>query len=190
MIVAGGCTQATYAKCTEALTFDKTKSPYFPKAPTCSDKGITWSDFGWTDFANAEKDIATIRANPEIAIFLDCVCTSVCGEFQDFKDAQITKSGACTVAKTVVDTSYEKVGGNGLCTADTGGKDFIGDVRGMVASKQACMDLCTAKSECIGVTGESFATGGATHCELEARDCEALVVSGCCCYTVLLLLCC
>ena len=66
-------------------------------------------------------------------------------------------------------SGYEKVGGNGLCTADIEGTAFLGDVRGMVASRQVCMDLCSAKSECIGVTGTKFAAGGATHCELEAR---------------------
>ena len=44
--------------------------------------------------------------NPAIAIFIDCVCKSVCGEFQDFKDAAITKSGACAVAASV-DNTYE-----------------------------------------------------------------------------------
>ena len=326
MIVAGGCTQATYAKCTEALTFDKTKAPYFPKAPTCSDKDVTWPE-GY-DFTDAQLVIATIRANPAVASFIDCVCKSVCAEFQEFKDSDPVKSGACAVAamstqctaceaynwpatwgddaqtslalvksnydtavavdcrckaacvqdqdelcaaaalvekkdsscsdetsktcasmaargasdfkesfddkvfcstcsaqpsdcaewirnispkgcfagcasgllrtaiedyyvmykctdqeKTLVaktlnlgETWYEKVGDSGLCTADSAGKEFIGDVRGNVASRQECMDLCTGRSECIGITG-----GTARDCELEARDCDALVVSGCGC---------
>ena len=72
------------------------------------------------------------------------------------------------VAKTLNlgETWYKKVGDNGgLCTADSAGKEFIGDVRGRVASRQECMDLCTEKSECIGITGST-----AMDCELEARD--------------------
>ena len=83
------------------------------------------------------------------------------------------------VAKTLNlgETWYKKVGDNGgLCTADSAGKKNIGDVRGRVASRQECMDLCTERSECIGITG-----GTAIDCELEARDCDALVVSGCGC---------
>jgi hypothetical protein len=110
LVKEGGCTQATYANCFNALKFDKTSSPYFPKAPTCSDKNIKWSEVGWTDFANAQKDIATIRVNPAIASFIDCVCKSVCGEFQDFKDAAITTSGACAVAAaTVLTASYSRI---------------------------------------------------------------------------------
>ena len=186
MVVAGGCTQATYANCFNALKYEWASSGKYGDAPTCSDKNIKWSEVEWTDFANAQKDIATIRANPAIASFIDCVCKSVCGEFQDFKDAAITKSGACAVAADSIVYSYEKVGGNGLCATNSG--QFLGDVRGMVDSRQACMDLCSAKSECIGVTGTHFATGGYTHCELEAKDCDALVVSGryCCCSVVLL----
>ena len=102
LIVAGGCTQATYANCINALKYDKTGNSYQANAPTCTDKDIKWSEVGWTDFANAQKDIATIRANPAIAIFIDCVCKSVCREFQDFKDAAITQSGACAVAAASV----------------------------------------------------------------------------------------
>ena len=47
------------------------------------------------------------------------------------------------------------------------------------------MDLCSARKECLSVTGDKFAAGGATHCELEARDCDDLVVT-----LLLLLFCC
>merc|ERR1711865_682509 len=105
VVVAGGCTQATYANCFNALKYDKKSSPYVPDAPTCSDKNIKWSEVGYTHFANAQKDIVTIRANPAFASFIDCVCKSVCGEFQDFKDAAITQSGACAEAAKKVASS-------------------------------------------------------------------------------------
>ena len=120
MIVAGGCTQATYEKCTEALTFDKTKAPYFPDAPTCSDKDVTWPE-GY-DFTDAQLVIATIRANPAIAIFIDCVCKSVCAEFQDFKDSNPIKSGACAeAAKKVASSNSQGINCEGSwsqCGAD------------------------------------------------------------------------
>ena len=106
VVVAGGCTQATYANCFNALKYEWASSGKYGDAPTCSDKNIKWSEVEWTDFANAQKDIATIRANPAIASFIDCVCKSVCGEFQDFKDAAITQSGACAeAAKKVTEIS-------------------------------------------------------------------------------------
>ena len=105
MVVAGGCTQATYANCFNALKYEWASSGKYGDAPTCSDKNIKWSEVEWTDFANAQKDIATIRANPAIARFIDCVCKSVCGEFQDFKDAAITQSGACAEAAKKVASS-------------------------------------------------------------------------------------
>jgi hypothetical protein len=80
------------------------------------------------------------------------------------------------VAKTLNlgETWYKKVGDNGgVCTADSAGKENIGDVRGRVTSRQECMDLCTERSECIGIT-----SGTAIDCELEARDCDALVEQG------------
>ena len=91
-----------------------------------------------------------------------------------------TEEEKALVAKTLNlgETWYKKFG-DGYCTHDAAGTKNLGDLNGPVASRQECMDLCTARSECLGVSGTE------THCELEARNCDALAVSGggcwCCC---------
>ena len=61
---------------------------------------------------------------------------------------------------------------DGYCTVDAAGTMPIGFLEGAVASRKECMDLCTARSECIGVTSTQ------TNCRLAARNCDALAVSG------------
>ena len=181
--------------CAVAASVDNTFEQCIATDPykTCAD--ITWpAAWGTADSDNAQTRIAIVKSNEEVAFAVDCMCKTPCAQFPTFNAYVGAKEGICAEARDIVEapSGYEKVGARGLCAANTDGTAFLGDVRGMVASRQACMDLCSAKSECIGVTGNKFATGGATHCELEARDCDALVVSGrcccccCCCFVVLL----
>ena len=76
-----------------------------------------------------------------------------------------------TLASTI--NGYTRVGGQGLCApADAVGSGYLGDVRGKVKSKQQCFDLCSVRSECIGISING------NDCELEARNHKALVAQG------------
>ena len=113
MIVAGGCTQATYTNCINALKYDKTgnSNPFIANAPTCTDKYVKYPA-GWGSNGNGANDIATIRANPAIASFIDCTCKSVCKDFPEYQNSVFYKNmvmiqqDACAVAASVTNT-YE-----------------------------------------------------------------------------------
>jgi len=67
---------------------------------------------------------------------------------------------------------YSRVGGQGLCAPfGQAGTGFLSDVRGKVASKQECFDLCSARSQCSGVSYHD----DWKQCEVEARNFDALV---------------
>jgi hypothetical protein len=189
-----GCTSnSELAKLDEAIAVSKkgfeqcvATDPY----KTCA--AITWP--GNWQTADGESRIAIIKSNDAVANAVDCMCKTACAQFPEFQRQAWVKEGACAEAQralaSFVPSSYEKVGGNGMCAADAAGTQYINDVRSIrgatVASRRACMDLCSARSECIGVAGVSFGRSASenpndrppTDCELKAMDCDALVKQG------------
>ena len=64
---------------------------------------------------------------------------------------------------------------SGVCAVTYMGKTgFLSDVRGTVASKQECFDLCEARSQCSGVSYHD----DWKSCELDARNFDELVAQG------------
>ena len=166
--------------CAVAASVDKTFEQCIATDPykTCGD--ITYpAAWGTTDSGNAQTRIAIVKSNEEVAFAVDCMCKTTCAQYPTFNAYAGVKEGICAEAKKVVDSivpsSYEKIG-DGYCTVDAAGTLTIGFLGGAVVSRKECTDLCTARSECIGVTSTR------TNCQLAARNCDALAVSGdwCC----------
>ena len=109
----GGCTSLTYDECINALK----------AAGTCTDAHVKYPA-GWG--SNGANDIATIRANPAIASFIDCMCKNVCKDYPEFQNTPMIQQDACVVAASVTNTygacqnSAEGKARYQKCTANVG----------------------------------------------------------------------